>query len=61
MMRKCCCFCGKEMKEFPQYILTIQKCKKEDELEETSQELVCHEECLQSKLFDEKWLYLKYI
>lgn len=49
------------MKEFPQYILTIQKCKKEDELEETSQELVCHEECLQSKLFDEKWLYLKYI
>ena len=60
-MKKCCCFCGKEINAFPQYVLTIQKYKKEDELEETKQELVCHEECLQGKLFDEKWLYLKWI
>ena len=60
-MKKCCCFCGKEIEVFPQYVLTIQKYNEENQNEQATQELMCHDECLEKKLFDERWLYLKYI
>ena len=61
MMKKYCCFCGKEINVFPQYVLTIQKYNKDEQSKATTQDLFCHEECLETKLFDEKILYLKYI
>ena len=52
MMYKCC-FCGKPIEECP-YTLTVTK-----ENCETSQELYCHETCLEQALQDPKDLYLK--
>lgn len=65
-MKMCCCFCGKEIKDFPRYVLTVQKTKEEESSQEessdvTSQTLFCHEKCFVEKLFDDKLLYLKYI
>ena len=60
-MKKCCCFCGEEIKEFPQYVLSIQKYKRQDVPGDASQHLFCHEQCLEKRLFDDKWLYIKYI
>ena len=48
-----CCFCGKPIEERP-YTLTVTK-----ENCETSQELYCHEACLEQALLDPKDLYLK--
>ena len=48
-----CCFCGKPIEEYP-YTLTVTK-----ESCETSQELYCHEACLEQALRDPKDLYLK--
>ena len=61
MMKKSCCFCGNEVKEFPQYVLTIQKSNQTEETELTTQDLFCHEDCLSKRLFDEKLLYIKYL
>ena len=36
--KKCCCFCGNSIQEFPQYILNIQKSNTE-ETELATQEL----------------------
>ena len=60
MMKKCCCFCGKEIKEFPQYVLTVQKSNQDESPETPLQDLFCHEDCLVKRLFDDKWLYIKY-
>ncbi|MBQ7229356.1 MAG: hypothetical protein IJX04_00440 [Oscillospiraceae bacterium] len=48
-----CCFCGKPIEERP-YTLTVTK-----ENCETSQELYCHEVCLEQALREPKDLYLK--
>ena len=50
-----CCFCGKPIEECP-YTLTVTK-----ENCETSQELYCHEKCLDQVLQDPKLLYLKHL
>ena len=50
-----CCFCGNPIEEKP-YTLTVSK-----EGCETSQELYCHEACLEKALSDPKLLYLKYL
>ena len=60
MMKKCCCFCGKEIKEFPQYVLTVQKSNQDESTETPLQDLFCHEDCFVKRLFDDKWLYIKY-
>ena len=60
-MKHCCCFCGKEIAEFPNYSLVIQKNQKDHVEEAPTQELYCHETCLESRLHDPDWLYLKHL
>lgn len=51
-LKLCCCFCGKEIQKFPNYVLSIQKYRNEEE-EVPTQDLFCHEECLEKNLYDE--------
>lgn len=60
----CCCFCGDEINDFPRYVLAFGKMDCEKDVgtsKHLSQELYCHEDCLEKSLFDPMWLYLKYI
>lgn len=60
-MEYCCCFCGKEIEEFPNYSLVIQKNLADVADKAPSQELYCHEKCLENRLHDANWLYLKHL
>ena len=56
-----CCFCGQEIEKSPVYSLIIQKLQQDHSSEAPSQELYCHEKCLENRLHDVKLLYLKHL
>ena len=58
---RCCCFCGERIEELPCYTLLIQKQHSEEDTEVTTQELYCHENCLENSLYKKEWFYLKYV
>lgn len=59
-MKKCCCFCGKEIMDSQEYTLTVRKAS-EDDADSRLQILFCHESCLEHSLFKETLLYLKFL
>ena len=58
---RCCCFCGKRIEELPSYVLLLRKQQSEEGTEMTTQELYCHEKCLEDSLYQKEWFYLKYV
>ena len=60
-MKLCCCFCGKEIESTPGYSLTIRKNSDNSTDEAPEQQLYCHERCLEERLHNPDWLYLKHL
>ena len=60
-MKKCCCFCGKEVLDSQGYTLTVKKESGVCDMDTRSQMLFCHESCLEHSLFKDTWLYLKFL
>ena len=56
-----CCFCGQGIEKSPAYCLLIQKVQQEESDEVPTQELYCHEKCLEDALHDANMLYLKHL
>ena len=54
-----CCICGQKIEESPVYSLLIQKLQQSGE--GPTQELFCHEKCLENSLSDANLLYLKHL
>ena len=60
-MKYYCCFCGKTIEQSPCYSLIVQKQMSQNESEMPTQELYCHEKCLEDSLYNKEYLYLKYL
>ena len=56
-----CCICGQKIEESPVYSLLIQKLQQSSDGEGPTQELFCHEKCLENSLSDANLLYLKHL
>jgi len=56
-----CCFCGQEIESSSAYSLMIKKIQKDNSDEAPSQELYCHEKCLEDSLHNANTLYLKHL
>ena len=56
-----CCFCGQDIEKSPVYSLMLQKIQQGSCEEAPSQELYCHEKCLEDALHDANMLYLKHL
>ncbi len=60
-MNLCCCFCGKILDEYPNYSLVAYKNTEKKCDNSASQELYCHEKCLENCLYNPDILYLKHL